>query len=300
MNSKIRSPFFYVGDKYKLMNQLLPIFPKDIKGRFIEPFVGGGSVYLNTHYKNCLLNDSSTSVIKLHKYLSQYKNINDLMNNAEKIIYKYGLSYSYKNKELDEKLVKKYPKTYFAEMNRSSYLKLREDFNNSIEKNSLELYLLMIYGFNRMIRYNANGDFNIPVGNVDFNQNVFNALQNYVTINKKKKVKFLNLDFRNFFENQEITKEDFVYIDPPYLISHSEYNKYWTEDNDVELYNEIDKLNNKNIKFVLSNILIHKGKENKILKNWSKNYKLQYISSNYISYHDNTNKKSKEIIVTNL
>lgn len=300
MNSKIRSPFFYVGDKYKLMNQLLPIFPKDIKGRFIEPFVGGGSVYLNTYYKNCLLNDSSTSVIKLHKYLSQYKNINDLMNNAEKIIYKYGLSYSYKNKELDEKLVKKYPKTYFAEMNRSSYLKLREDFNKSNEKNLLELYLLMIYGFNRMIRYNANGEFNIPVGNVDFNQNVFDALQNYLTINKEKKVKFLNLDFRNFFKNQEITKEDFVYIDPPYLISHSEYNKYWTEDNDVELYNEIDKLNNKNIKFVLSNILIHKGKENKILKNWSKNYKLQYISSNYISYHDNTNKKSKEIIVTNL
>lgn len=300
MNSKIRSPFFYVGDKYKLMNQLLPIFPKDIKGRFIEPFVGGGSVYLNTHYKNCLLNDSSTSVIKLHKYLSQFKNINDLMDNAEKIIYKYGLSYSYKNKELDEKLVKKYPKTYFAEMNRSSYLKLREDFNKSNEKNLLELYLLMIYGFNRMIRYNANGEFNIPVGNVDFNQNVFDALQNYLTINKEKKVKFLNLDFRNFFEKQEITKEDFVYIDPPYLISHSEYNKYWTEDNDVELYNEIDKLNNKNVKFVLSNILIHKGKENKILKNWSKNYKLQYIFSNYISYHDNTNKKSKEIIVTNL
>lgn len=299
MNSKIRSPFFYVGDKYKLMKQLLPIFPKDIEGRFIEPFVGGGSVYLNTPYKNCLLNDSSTSVIKLHKYLSQYKNIDDLMNKAEKIIYKYDLSYSYKNKDLDEKLVKKYPKTYFAEMNRSSYLKLREDFNSSNEKNLLELYLLMIYGFNRMIRYNSNGDFNIPVGNVDFNQNVFDALQNYVAINKKKKVKFLNLDFRNFFENQEITKEDFVYIDPPYLISHSEYNKNWTEDNDVELYDEIDKLNNKNVKFVLSNILTHKGKENKILKKWSKNYQLHYISSNYISYHDNTNKKSKEIIVTN-
>ena len=157
----------------------------------------------------------------------------------------------------------------------------------------------MIYGFNRMIRYNSNGEFNIPVGNVDFNQNVFDALQNYVTINKKKKVKFINLDFRNFFEKQEITKEDFVYIDPPYLISHSEYNKNWTEDNDVELYDEINKLNNKNVKFVLSNILTHKGKENKILKKWSKNYQLHYISSNYISYHDNTNKKSKEIIVTN-
>ena len=50
-----RSPFFYVGDKYKLLKQLLPLFPENIEGRFVEPFVGGGSVYLNTKYKNCLL-----------------------------------------------------------------------------------------------------------------------------------------------------------------------------------------------------------------------------------------------------
>ncbi|WP_197271663.1 DNA adenine methylase, partial [Helicobacter heilmannii] len=46
----LRSPLFYVGDKYKLMPQLKPLFPAHIK-RFIEPFVGGGSSFLNTPAK---------------------------------------------------------------------------------------------------------------------------------------------------------------------------------------------------------------------------------------------------------
>ena len=43
----VRSPFFYVGDKYKLMPQLKSLFPDDIDN-YIEPFVGGGSSFLNS------------------------------------------------------------------------------------------------------------------------------------------------------------------------------------------------------------------------------------------------------------
>ncbi|AWK62499.1 hypothetical protein C6B36_09245, partial [Helicobacter cinaedi] len=46
----IRSPFFYVGDKYKLMPQIRRLFPSKIQ-TYVEPFVGGGSSFLNT----CLL-----------------------------------------------------------------------------------------------------------------------------------------------------------------------------------------------------------------------------------------------------
>ena len=50
MKSKIRSPFFYVGDKYKLMPQLEKLFPVNINN-YYEPFVGGGSSFLNTEAK---------------------------------------------------------------------------------------------------------------------------------------------------------------------------------------------------------------------------------------------------------
>ena len=55
-NKFIRSPFFYVGDKYKLLPEITKFFPKQID-TFIEPFMGGGSVYLNIDSKSYLLND---------------------------------------------------------------------------------------------------------------------------------------------------------------------------------------------------------------------------------------------------
>lgn len=57
-----RSPFFYVGDKFKLLPQLKENFPKDIE-KFIEPFCGGGSVFLNTPAKKYILNDIDSEFI---------------------------------------------------------------------------------------------------------------------------------------------------------------------------------------------------------------------------------------------
>ena len=54
MKLKIRSPFFYVGDKYKLMPQLEKLFPIDINN-YYEAFVGGGSSFLNTKAKKFFL-----------------------------------------------------------------------------------------------------------------------------------------------------------------------------------------------------------------------------------------------------
>lgn len=63
-----RSPLFYVGDKYKLISEIKTYFPQSIN-RFIEPFVGGGSVFLNIDAEEFLLNDIDTNVIDIHKFL---------------------------------------------------------------------------------------------------------------------------------------------------------------------------------------------------------------------------------------
>ena len=67
-----RSPFFYVGDKYKLMTQLNLLFPKNID-RLIEPFCGGGSVFLNTKANEYISNDNNEYMVKLHKFLYSFK-----------------------------------------------------------------------------------------------------------------------------------------------------------------------------------------------------------------------------------
>lgn len=295
--SPLRSPFFYVGDKYKLMPQLLNFFPKNINA-YIEPFVGGGSSFLNTKAKKYILNDINFYIVELHKFLS-LQNENEFFQKIFESIEKYGLSCSLNDKIPPLSLRQNFKKTYFAKFNKIAYLKLRDDYNAD-KADLLKLYLLLIYGFNHMIRFNAKNNFNLPVGNVDFNKNVKNALLGYFDFMKKNSVKFYNQNFVEFLQNLEISKNDFVYFDPPYFISDSEYNKLWSEFNEKMLYQILDELNSKNIKWGVTNLLIHKGKTNKILENFIQKYKVFKISSNYISFNDNSIKNSVEIYATNV
>src|SRR5690606_15405840 len=122
--------FFYVGDKYKLMPQLRKHFPKKFT-TLVEPFVGGGSVFLNTKAEHYVGNDKNTQMIKLHNFLYSYKNNRDkFFSEFERLILEYGFSASYIGKTVSEDLKKKHKKTYYAIFNKKPYMKLREDFNN--------------------------------------------------------------------------------------------------------------------------------------------------------------------------
>lgn len=295
----IRSPLFYVGDKYKLMPQLIEYFPKQINN-YYEPFVGGGTVFLNITANNYFLNDLDENLMRIHKYLiKSAENTGEFYQDIEKIILKYKLSYSYKKNDVSNELRKKYKKTYFAHYNKGNYIRLRNDFNKKKEKDFLLLYVLLIYGFNRMLRFNKKGEFNIPVGNVDFNKNVVDALNNYFECVRKKNIKIHIQDYIEFFKGRKYEEHDFVYIDPPYLITSSEYNKNWDLQNDLELLKIIDNLNQNGVRFALSNVTHYKGRENRNLMEWLKKYKSYTINSNYISYHNNNNKEIREVLITN-
>ena len=294
-----RSPFFYVGDKYKLMSQLLKIFPKNIDN-YYEPFCGGGSSFLNVIAKKYILNDIDYYMIKMHNMLNNYSRNPELFYNIiNNIENKYKLSASYRQDIIPDTLKKQYVKTYFAQFNKQGYHQMREDFNN--DKSDYELlYVMLIYGFNRMLRFNSRGDFNLPVGNVDLNQNVISSLDNYFDFAKNNELHFSSLDFREFFKIHEFKKNDFVYLDPPYLISNSEYNKLWTEKDEIDLLNILDELNSKGVRFAISNLLRNKERENKIFIDWAKKYKIYDVESNYINYHNNSCKVGhKEVIVIN-
>jgi DNA adenine methylase len=300
MNNKIkRSPLFYVGDKYKLMKQLVNLFPKDINN-FYEPFVGGGTVFLNIEAKKYFLNDINKHLINIHKFLIKNSNKPGLFfKNIEKIIHEYKLSRSYKEDIIPDLLKKEWKKTYFARFNKEGYEKLRACVNNNKKNDPLILYTLLIYGFNRMLRFNGGGKFNLPVGNVDFNKNVVNALNSYFDFVNNKQITISSNDFKEFFLGNKYSKNDFVYLDPPYLITASEYNKFWNQKSDSDLLNLIDELNNAGVKFALSNVTHYNDSKNDLLIDWMKKYKVNNIESNYINYHNNGKKIIKEVLITN-
>ena len=230
-----RSPLFYVGDKYKLISEIKTHFPNRID-KFVEPFVGGGSVFMNVKANDFILNDIDTNVITLHKYLSeQADNVDLFFNNLWHVINKYGLSCSYLYDIVPNELKLQFPKTYFAKYNKDKYKQLRTDYNKSDRTDITILYLLLIYGFNRMLRFNSKGDFNLPVGNVDFNSNAVNALKSYFNEVGKKRPIWFNLDFRTFISQLQLGESDLIYLDPPYLITFSEYNKLWDETTKVKI-----------------------------------------------------------------
>ena len=290
----VRSPLFYVGDKRKLMPQIKLHFPSHID-RLIEPFVGGGSVFMNVDADGFLLNDLNHIVIQIHSMLSSYcDRKDDFFREVFSLINKYGLTSRFLG------IPQEHGKSSDCkDVNREAYNRMKIDFNSGGKKDIMLLYLLIIYGFNHMIRFNKKGDFNLPVGNLDFNENVYNALNDYFAQTERKQPQWHSQDFKAFLAEIEFRKDDLVYLDPPYLISSSEYNKMWNEECERNLIREMDRLDAMGVRFAVSNAITYRGKKNDIFGDWAKKYNIHPISSNYISYWDNSRKESGEVLVTN-
>lgn len=223
----------------------------------------------------------------------------EFMNELYMIVDNYGLSLSHRSDIVPKELKTAYPKTYYAHYNKVGYQQMKADFINSGQKDMLRLYLLLIYGFNHMLRFNSKGLFNLPVGNVDFNQNVHEALSDYFRLLANKQVEWYNEDYRQFFCDIDYQEGDLVYLDPPYLITFSEYNKLWNEESERDLLSLLDNLNERGVNFAISNVTYYRGRTNSLFLEWSIKYHMHSIKSNYISFNDNSIKHFNEVLITN-
>lgn len=301
----IKSCLNYTGGKYKLLPQIIPLIPRDID-TFYDIFCGGCNVGINVKANHIIFNDKMNELIELYKNLSNVK-YNEIVSDIEKIIEKFALSNTFKN---GYEFYNCQSSKGLMDYNRESYLKLRAEYNRlKIEKNTndiylnLILYILIVYGFNNQIRFNKKGQFNIPVGKRDFNQKVRSNLEKFISKIAEESVEFRNKDFKEFpFEL--IKKEDFVYLDPPYLVATATYNEQggWNEDDEIELLSKLDYLNDKGIRFALSNVIENKGNSNNILEEWSKKYNINYLNYDYNNSNyqiKDKNQKTIEVLITN-
>ena len=309
MTEFIKSPINYTGNKYRLLGQFQKFLPKKVD-TFVDLFCGGATVGFNVKANHIILVDSNPRVISLLKTLAESA-IDKIIKDIEILIEKYKLSYSYK-----------YGYTYYRELgyvvgnnglkkyNEEGYRKLRTDYNLLKNKNTYKanimLYTLMVYAFNNDIRFNSNGEFNLPVGKTDFNKNNLNKLIEYNRRAKEINYEFICSDFNNEKLQEKIFGADFVYCDPPYLITTAVYNENngWNEESESKLLKLLSELDKRNIRFALSNVLKKEGKTNTLLDNWIKENKFK---KNNIDYHyrsSSYNKKNRdsneeEILVTN-
>lgn len=165
-NNYIKSPMNYVGGKYKLLPSIIPLFPNEID-TFVDLFCGGFNVGINVNANRIIGNDIDKKVIDLLEMFKTY-NGEKLISEINEIIEKYKLSktnvygYEYYGSNSSDGV---------AKYNKDKYLKMRKDYNNN-QDNILLFYTVIIFAFNNQIRFNANGEFNMPVNKRDFNNNI--------------------------------------------------------------------------------------------------------------------------------
>lgn len=278
MEKYIKSPLNYTGGKYKLLNQILPLFPEDIN-TFVDLFTGGCNVAINVNANRIIANDLCSEVISVYEGI-QNGTTEENIRMIEETINEYSLS-----KE-----------------NKEGYLELRSYYNEG-NKDWYIFYTLIAYAFNNQIRFNKKGEFNIPFGKdrSDFNPALKQKFRDFSDAIHNKNIKFTNYDFRKLSVDK-LKENDFVYLDPPYLITDATYNMGWNEEAEKDLLSLCDKLNEKGIKFAISNVLEHNGSKNEILIEWSKKYNINYLNYNYsnCNYHKKDNgHKSVEVLITN-
>ncbi len=280
------SPLNYIGGKARILDQLLPEFPEHIS-TFVDLFCGGCNVGINTKAENYIYNDSNCELIGLLKMFLRL-NTKTILKRLDEIVEHYGFS---KTKDHNFAYYGGNPMKGVSRYNKEPFLRLRQDYNNSPKNNQhyILLYALVVFGFNNQMRFNDRGEYNLPVGKRDFNDVIRRKLEVFLDKLKTQHPLIQNKDFRRF-DISQLDNQSIVYLDPPYLISTATYNEGggWTERDECDLLRFMDELNAHGIKFILSNMLEHKGRKNQLLIDWieQRNWKvvginMDYSNSNY-------------------
>ena len=306
----LKSPLNYTGNKFRILDQIQPYFPKKIDV-MVDLFCGGATVGLNTECNKVIFIDNEPRIIWLLKYLSGC-NIDKLLNELFVLIDNYGLSCSFKNgyKYYRQQILGGNPNNGLKDYNSNGFYKLRDDYNAILNKNTATanklLYLLIVYGFNNDIRFSKDGKYNLPVGKTDLNNSNVKKLTEYIERVKNIQAEFICGDFCSQHIQQIIRKADFVYMDPPYLITDAVYNESnkWREQNEYELIRLMNFLLDNKKSFVLSNVLEKQGRRNEPLFYWTTTRKND-INIVDIDYHyrsasynkKNRNAKEREVII---
>lgn len=182
---KQRAFLKWAGGKYGLVEDIQRHLPPARK--LVEPFVGAGSVFLNTDYDQYLLADINPDLINLYNLL----------------------------KARPQEYISEAKRWFVAENNRKEvYLSVRAEFNNTddVMYRSLAFLYMNRFGFNGLCRYNKKGGFNVPFGS--YKKPYFPEAELEFFAEKAKKATFVCEGYPETFRRAR--KGSVVYCDPPY------------------------------------------------------------------------------------
>lgn len=258
--TKFQKPFLkWVGGKTQMIHTLMDKFPAEMNN-YHEPFLGGGSVLF------ALLSLQKENKIVIKNKIYAY-DINTLLINVYKNIqtnkdalFGYITSYITEYHNITGTEVNRKPLTMEdAKTSKESYYYWIRQLFNKMDKTTIECSAIFMFlnktCFRGMYREGPNG-FNVPYGHYKKTPTIITKEELDYISDLMKDVVFLQSDFCKSVQN--IQREDFVYLDPPYAPETANSFVGYTADGfDLEmhgkLFREIRKLHKQKIQFVMSN-----------------------------------------------
>lgn len=245
----IKSPLNYSGSKNYIIDQIIDELPETFD-TFVDAMGGAFNVGINVRNSNKVVyNEYNPFVFEIVDMLLK-EDKDKIISNVKRIIKKFNLTKGDKD----------------------AYLNYRDYYNAN--KTPMNLFVLQMYCFQNQLRFNQNHDFNTPVGNCGCNETTFDRIKSFDIDDRE--LETTNLDF-NDIDITKYSEKTVFYFDPPYIITNATYNdgkrgfKGWDEEQEGILLNFLDKIDKNGQKFLLSNVINHNGKTNKLLLNWAKN-----------------------------
>jgi DNA adenine methylase len=233
----------WVGGKRELLPEIRKYYISLNFNKYIEPFFGGGSVYLdiirifgNEKIKNSIINDINSDLIEMYKNIKS--NPNEIINQCNILETEFKQN------------------GYYFIRDRFNGIKINDEFiRYEGIKRSSSLILLNRTCFNGLYRVNKSGKFNVPEGNYK-NPKIID-IENLIKLSSELPIteNILNLNF-NKIDN--IRKNDLVYFDPPYhpistTSSFTDYSGSFGEKEQVLLRDYFKELDDKGVYVILSN-----------------------------------------------
>ncbi len=102
-------------------------------------------------------------------------------------------------------------------------------YKTSLAKKIANYYFIREFCYGSMFRFNSDGYFNIPYGGIAYNQKDFRGKVDYIFSkeieNLFSNTKIYDTDFEKILSRGDLSKNDFIFLDPPYDTDFSDYEK---------------------------------------------------------------------------
>lgn len=149
----------YRGGKSKEISHFVNYMPLDYD-RYIEPFLGGGALYFFLEPKQAIINDLNEKLFLFYQEIkNSYVTVRLQLDEIQKIYEENQRKYVFEKQ--------KHPNERIENKNEFFYYRMRDMFNHKTEPAYLESVIYFFINktaYSGMIRYNANGEYNVPFG----------------------------------------------------------------------------------------------------------------------------------------